>query len=141
MVTLKNKGFTLIELMIVIAVVGVLAAIAYPSYQNHVIKTKRANMMADLQNMASQIESKKMMHGNYANIPATTLASITNSLSGDSQGLYTVAISPSPLTSQWTLTATPVPTSQMGNDGNLELHANGRKCRASQCGMDNEWQD
>lgn len=141
MVISHNKGFTLIELMIVIAVVGVLAAIAYPSYQNYVVKTKRANMMADLQNMASQIESKKMMHGSYANIPANTLNAITSSLSGDSQGLYTVAISPSPLTRQWTLTATPVPTSQMSKDGNLELHANGRKCRAGTCGMDNEWQD
>ncbi len=38
---MHNKGFTLVEMMIVIAVIGVLAAIAYPSYQNSIIKTKR----------------------------------------------------------------------------------------------------
>jgi len=37
-----EKGFTLIELMIVVAVIAVLAAIAYPSYQEYVIRSRRA---------------------------------------------------------------------------------------------------
>lgn len=38
----RARGFTLIELMVVVAIIAILAAIAYPSYQQHIIKTRRA---------------------------------------------------------------------------------------------------
>lgn len=130
------KGFTIIELAIVVAIIGVLAAIAYPSYQNYIIQTNRANMMADMQNMASQIESKKMMLGGYANIPT---ASIVASASPESQKLYAVEIDP--LSNEWVITATPNTSGQMKDDGNLQLHADGRKCRAGKCGTGDEWRE
>ena len=52
----RAGGFTLIELMIVVAVVAILAAIAYPSYQSHVVKTRRAAAAACLTEMAQYME-------------------------------------------------------------------------------------
>ena len=51
-----SRGFTLIELMIVVVVIGVLAAIAYPSYMENVRKARRADAQAALVGMAAAME-------------------------------------------------------------------------------------
>lgn len=56
---MKNiqKGFTLIELMIVVAIIGILAAVALPAYQDYTIKAKWASNVADMEGIKSAIRS------------------------------------------------------------------------------------
>ena len=61
----QQLGFTLIELMIVVAIVAILAAIAYPSYQNQVQKTRRADAQAGLTELAQFMERYYTSNGRY----------------------------------------------------------------------------
>lgn len=61
----STAGFTLIELMITVAVIAVLAAIALPSYQRHVLKTNRALAKADLVEIAQLLERYHTVQNSY----------------------------------------------------------------------------
>ncbi len=61
----ESRGFTLIELMIVVAVVGILAAVAYPSYQESVRKARRAEGRTALMEMLQQQERYMTQNNTY----------------------------------------------------------------------------
>ncbi|NOH79008.1 prepilin-type N-terminal cleavage/methylation domain-containing protein [Vibrio sp. RE86] len=66
------QGMTLIELMIAVAIIGVLGAIAYPSYQAHILKGHRTVAMADLSKI--QFELERQYQGSYASAAASVLS-------------------------------------------------------------------
>ena len=99
----KQQGFTLIELMITVAIVAILASIAYPSYDQHVKKGRRENAKAELlgfvQNLDRQYAIKYSYEGTLAalslptQIPATGAAHYSVSISNNKTS-YTLTITP-----------------------------------------------
>jgi len=63
--TKRNAGVTLIELMIVVALIGILASIAYPSFQEQVRKTRRADATGALMGLAAALEREYTSNGDY----------------------------------------------------------------------------
>lgn len=61
----KHRGFTLIELMIVVAIIAILAGIAWPSYLNHVKSARRADAQGALMGLAQAMEKHFTENGTY----------------------------------------------------------------------------
>lgn len=70
----SHSGFTLIELVIVIAIVGILTAIAVPAYRDQVMKTRRATAAGDLQSLAQALERFNTLNATYVGANCATLA-------------------------------------------------------------------
>jgi len=67
----KQKAFTLIELMVTVAIVGILASIAYPSYQDSVMKSRRADAKGVLLGLANAMERHYTEINNYQGAAGT----------------------------------------------------------------------
>lgn len=67
-----GKGFTLIELMVTVAVIGILAAVAYPAYTDQIRKGKRAEARAALMNMLQQQERYMTQRNTYLEVANTS---------------------------------------------------------------------
>ena len=81
----KSMGFTLIELMITVAIIGVLGAIAYPSYQDSVRKSRRAEGRSAMMEVIQQQERYMTQNNTYLAFADTATSSVFKNFSGDSK--------------------------------------------------------
>ncbi len=96
-------GFTLIELMIVVAIVAILAAIAYPSYQTQIQKTRRGQAKADLVEYAQLAERFHTVNNTYVGFVLPTDRSPRESVGTP---YYSLALDPVSTQSTFTIVAT-----------------------------------
>lgn len=119
-------GFTLLELMIVVAVVAILASIAYPSYQDSVRKGRRGQAKADLVELAQRAERFHTVNNTYVGFNLTPAEQ--KSPQDGAMVYYTVSIA-GQTGSTFTLTAAPTTTGNQSADrcGTLSINAAGVK--------------
>jgi type IV pilus assembly protein PilE len=84
----KSGGFTLIEAMIVVAVIAIIAAIALPSYQDSVRKSRRADATAELERLAARQERWFTENNSYTNV----LANLTGGATTTPEGHYNLTM-------------------------------------------------
>jgi type IV pilus assembly protein PilE len=110
----RRHGFTLIELMIAVAVVGILAAIAIPSYNQHVVKSRRSDAKAALMDYAARQERYYSINNTYATTAQMTLLGYSTfpiNVASGNQAFYLLdhVVTPATPTANATFTATAAP--------------------------------
>lgn len=120
------QGFTLIELMIVVVIVGILAAVAVPSYQNHVIKSNRAAAQAFM----VDVENRQKQYLLDARSYAPDVATLSMAAPADVSKNYTLSIAVTAAPPAFTITATPIAGTRQASDGALTLDSSGAKTPA-----------
>ncbi|MCH7375417.1 type IVa pilus pseudopilin TppA [Aeromonas sp. MR19] len=119
-----DRGFSLMELMIAVAVMAILTVIAYPSYNNYIASAKRAEAKATLLEAAQYLERQFTAEGNYdgGNLASAGLATLPKE---GGEAYYNLALNASG--GRYTLTA--IPTGAMDGDpcGLLTLDQGGQQ--------------
>lgn len=128
----RNGGFTLIELMITVAILGVVAAIALPSYRNHIVKAARVQAQSELLELASMQEKIYLNSTAYtANVATAYTGTAAGGLGRTSgttnDGKYTLSLVVGTGAQTFLLTATPVVGKTQAADGNLSISEKGQK--------------
>jgi type IV pilus assembly protein PilE len=122
-----QSGFTLVELMIVVAIVAILATIAVPAYQEHVRRGHRAAAQTEMMDIANRQQQFFLANRRYA----TTLAELSYALPADVDARYAAAVDADNDATPPTFTVNFTAEGSQADDGDLSLDNTGAKTPAA----------
>lgn len=118
---MREQGFSLVELMISVAIMGILASVAYPAYNRYVIESRRVDAQRTMVEYMQSLERHFTANGTYANGAACGGTAPAN------PAMYTLGCALNGGVATITATA----TGGQATDGNLTLNSTGAKTPAS----------
>ncbi len=144
----RARGFTLLELLVTLIIVGILAAIAYPSYTGYLARSRRSEaqqLMVSIANREAQYLLDSRMYTNV--IGATGLNANTERWTCTPSGApttcsnasYTVTVAVNNAATPPTFTATATAIGKQVSDGNLTINQAGAKVRQVGAGPNLGW--
>lgn len=131
-----QKGFTLIELAIVVVIIGVIAAFAIPSYTDYVIRTNRTDMQAEMVRISQDLQRYQVANKTFNRATLAKVGASQNFPAG--KPLYTLTfdlkkadarknVDANEMPKGWVLKAEPIQTGRQKDNGTICLNSKGEK--------------
>ncbi len=136
----RQRGFSLTELVVTVAIAGILSAIAIPTYRNYVLRANRADATSALLRLAGNQERFYLANNRYADDGEMADAPPAGlGIAGTERGFYELTIASDDLATGYTATATAAAGGQEGDDacGSFTVDERGLRAAADTGGGDN----
>lgn len=128
----SKQGFSLIELLIVVTIIGILAAIVYPSYTSYLVKANRTDVQSEMVRVGGLLLKYRTLNSTFLMGTGTPITLSDLDVAGkypatSGKELYKLTLS-GVTAGTWTLTAEPLANTIQTENGSIVLNSQGQKC-------------